>query len=199
MSSDESNYGDPETRERILRAAWELVEAQGTGVRLTDVAGQAGVSRQAVYLHFGGRTGLLVALVKYMDEALGLGDLGAHVFAAPTGIEALDRMIELHSIYAPRIDAVARMLEAAHHDDEAVAAAWRNRMQSRLSAHRAIVQRIADEGGLADGWTVDAAADLFYTITMPGPWRELTRELGWTADEYRERLARLLHRAFIAE
>ena len=32
---------------------------------------------------------------------------------------------------------------------------------------------------------------------MPGAWRELTRELGWTSDDYREHISRLLRRAFI--
>jgi hypothetical protein len=27
---------------------------------------------------------------------------------------------------------------------------------------------------------------------MPGPWRELTRELGWTAEQYTEHLTRFI-------
>ena len=51
-------------------------------------------------------------------------------------------------------------------------------MDARRAAHRAIIRRIADEGQPADGWTVDTAGDLFYTVTMNGPWRELTQALG---------------------
>lgn len=72
-------------------------------------------------------------------------------------------------------------------------------MDRSRAAHRAIIQRIADEGRLADGWTVDAAADVFYTVTMQGLWRELTRELGWTPEQYAENMLRLFRRSLLAE
>lgn len=199
MSSRQTSYGDPQTRSRILQATWELIEKQGVNVKLSDVANKASVSRQAIYLHFGDRTGLLVALVKYLDKSLGLADLLSHVVNAPTGIEALERLVEAASVYALRIDPVARVLEAAQYDDEAVATAWRNRMRGRHADHRAVIQRIADEGRLADGWTVDTAADLFYTITMPGPWRELTRELSWTSGQYIKNVTSMLRRSLLTE
>jgi AcrR family transcriptional regulator len=199
MSSDESEYGDPETRRRILEATWELIEERGSGVRVVDAAERAGVSRQAVYLHFGDRAGLLLALVEYMPQSLGFQALLAHVFDAPTGVEMLHRTVELHSTYSAKIDSVAQVLEAAQYRDKAVRAAWRDRMDRSRAAHRAIIQRIADEGRLADVWTVDAAADLFYTVTMQGPWRELTRELGWTPEQYAENVSELFRRSLLTE
>lgn len=197
MSSPEAVYGDPDTRRRILEATWELIEETGSALRLTDVAERAGVSRQAVYLHFGDRPGLILALVQYMPEALGFQRLVARVFDAPTGTEALQRAVELHSTYSAKIDSVARILEAAQYRDEALRAAWRDRMDRSRAAHRAIIQRIADEGRLADCWTVDSAADLLYVITMQGPWRELTRELGWTPERYAENITKLLRRSLL--
>ena len=42
-----------ETREKIMRATWKLLEESGgSGVRMSDIAKAAGISRQAVYLHF---------------------------------------------------------------------------------------------------------------------------------------------------
>lgn len=199
MSSAPPAYGDPETRRRILEATWQLIEERGSSIRLMDAADEAGVSRQTVYLHFGDRAGLLLALVAYMPEALGFQELLAHVFDAPTGAEALRRAVELHSTYSEKIDSVAQVLEAAQYRDKALGAAWRDRMDRSRAAHRAIIQRIADEGLLAAGWTVEAAADLFYTVTMQGPWRELTRELGWTPERYAENVTRLLLRSFLAE
>jgi AcrR family transcriptional regulator len=192
MSSEAGTPTVLTTRHRILQAAWQVIEARGSGLRLLDVADRAGVSRQAVYLHFGDRTGLLVALVEHVDESLSLDKLLDHAFEAPTGIETLERMVKLHGTYTTKIDAVTRVLEAAQYEDEALGKAWRNRMDIRRSIYQAIVERIAAERGLADGWTVDAAADLCYTLTMPGPWRELTRELGWTAEQYTEHLTRFI-------
>lgn len=168
-------------------------------MRLVDIAGRAEVSRQALYLHFGDRAGLLCALVEFMDQVLGVEERAAHVFAAGTGVEMLERTVELYTKLAPGIEQVAQVLEAAQYEDEALAAAWRNRMDNRRVVHRQIIQRIANEGRLADSWTVDAAADLFYTITMPGAWRELTKELGWTSDDYREHITRLLRRALLLD
>jgi|SRR3990170_2037433 len=194
-----SSYGDPETRRRILQATWELIEERGSSVRLVDAAERAGVSRQTVYLHFGDRAGLLLALVEYMPESLGFPELLAHVFDAPKGVEMLQRAVELHSTYSAKIDSVAQVLEASQYRDMDLGAAWRDRMDRSRAAHRAIIQRIADEGRLADGWTVDAAADLFYTVTMQGPWRELTRELGWTPGQYAEDMTKLLRRSLLTE
>ena len=199
MSSVESAYGDPDTRRRILEATWELIEERGASIRLVDAADRAGVSRQTVYLHFGDRAGLLLALVEHMPETLGFQELLAHVFDAPTGAEMLQRAVEVHSTYSAKIDSVAQVLEAAQYRDKALGAAWRDRMDRSRVAHRAIIQRIADEGQLADGWTVDTAGDLFYTVTMQGPWRELTRELGWTPEQYAENMLRLFRRSLLAE
>ena len=189
--------GDPDTRERILRAAWDEIVEQGAAMTLTDVADRADVSRQAVYLHFGDRAGLLLALVRFMPEVLGFERLLAHVLAAPTGVEMLRRAVELHSTYSAQIDPVAEVLEAAQYRDEALGAAWRDRMEASRRVHRMIVQRIADEGQLADDWTIEDAGDLFHTVTMQAPWRELTRELGWSPERYAENLSRLLFASFV--
>jgi AcrR family transcriptional regulator len=191
--------GDPGTHERILRAAWEEIVERGAAVTLADVADRAEVSRQAVYLHFGDRAGLLLALVRFMPEVLGFEQLLAHVLAAPTGVEMLRRAVELHSTYSAQVDPVAEVLEAAQYRDEALGAAWRDRMEASRRVHRMIVQRIADEGRLADGWTVEDAGDLFHTVTMQAPWRELTRQLGWSPERYADNVTRLLFESFVRD
>lgn len=53
--------GDPQTRRRILDAAKTLLEANpGAPVPMAEVAASAGVSRQALYLHFTDRTTLFL-------------------------------------------------------------------------------------------------------------------------------------------
>jgi AcrR family transcriptional regulator len=199
MSSEPALYGDPETRRRILQAAWELLEQQDSGVTLVDVADRAGVSRQAVYLHFGDRSGLLVALVDFIDVSLGAVQLRAHIHGGATGVESLQRWIETMSWYTAKIDRVTQVLENSQYQDEALAAAWRDRMGRRQQHIRSIVERIAAEGHPAEGWSVDAVVDLIYVFTMPGAWRELTRELGWTAEQYTRNLLRLVESALLSE
>ncbi|MEO1505580.1 MAG: helix-turn-helix domain-containing protein, partial [Pseudomonadota bacterium] len=84
MSSAESD-----TRTRILQAAWRLLEEGAAGVRMSDIAKAAGVSRQAVYLHFPTRAKLLIDTTRYVDEVKNIDDRLAASRAA-TGIDRLD-------------------------------------------------------------------------------------------------------------
>lgn len=199
MSSSSLRYGDPDTRQRILAEAWELLEERGSEMTLAEVAERAGVSRQAVYLHFGDRSGLIVGLVDYVDLALGSKKIRSYVFGAPTGVETLRRWVESMSWYTGKIDRLTRVLEWGQYDDDALAAGWRNRMNRRQAILLGVTERISAEGRLAQAWTPTEAADLVYTITMPGPWRELTRELGWSEDQYLERLWKLIERAILID
>src|SRR5918992_5941874 len=108
------------------------------------------------------------------------------------------RWASAHAAYSPRIDAAARALEADQHRDEAVAAALRDRLDVRRAAHREVIARIANEGLLAEGWTIDSATDVFSAVTMLSPWRELTEACGWSAEQYAERMSQFVREALIA-
>jgi AcrR family transcriptional regulator len=195
--SSQTTYGDPETRERILVATKALVAERGSKLNLGEVADRAGVSRQAVYLHFRDRAGLLVALVQHMDKSLALSESLSQVFQAQSGAEVIARTMALHSDFSAAIDPVALMLESAQYEDKALGAAWRDRMHFRHQVHLKIVQRIVELGELADTWTHETAAELFYAVTLPGPWRELTREQGWTGSQYVDAMTTMLCRALL--
>ena len=192
------SYGDPETRRRILDAAWALLEERGTGIRIADIAAKAGVSRQAIYLHFGDRVSLFVALGDHIDVSFGRDRLRAHVFGAPTGVESLRRWVQTMSWYTAKIDSVSRIVELAGDSDEALAAAWKDRMTGRRGHVRRIAERIAAEGQLAEGWTAEAAADLIFTVTLPGAWRVLTSVVGWSKERYADEIADLLESSLLA-
>jgi AcrR family transcriptional regulator len=196
--SSQPAYGDPLTRTSILDAAWALLEERGSGIRVADIAAKAGVSRQAVYLHFGDRTSLFVALGDHIDVRFGRDQLRAHVFGAPTGVASLRRWVQTMSWYNAKIDSVSRILELAADSDEALAAAWKDRMTGRRGHVRRIAERIAAEGHLADGWVVDTATDLIFTVTLPGPWRVLTSVVGWSTGHYAKEITGLLERSLLA-
>jgi AcrR family transcriptional regulator len=59
-----------------------------------DIASMAGISRQAVYLHFASRTDLLVAATQYLDEVLEVDRRLAPSRAATSGVERLALFIE---------------------------------------------------------------------------------------------------------
>ncbi len=196
MSTD-AEYGASETRRRILDAAWELVTEQRARFRLVDVAARASVSRQALYLHFGDRSGLLVALVQHMDETLDLADALAAVHAAPDGATLLEAAMRLNTTFWAQVLPVAEVLEAAQHDDEALGTAWRDRMRFRLATFRAMIETLAEHDQLAADWTVDDAAAALYAVAHFDTWRELVVELGWSDDHYVATMTQLLQRALL--
>jgi AcrR family transcriptional regulator len=198
-SSDDEQYGDPGTRLQILEATWELMKEQGAAIRLSEVATRAGVSRQAVYLHFKDRAGLILGLVRHMDETLGLGASLQHVFSAETGADALQRLIALHRTFNPSIDPIAQVLDAGQYDDHALGKAWRERLEFRRSHHRQIIQRICGDGKLPNEWSPETAGDLLFAITLPAVWRELIRNLGWTPEQAEQAMSLLVRRAFVDE
>jgi AcrR family transcriptional regulator len=198
VSSPPEPYGDPQTRTSILDAAWTLLEERGPGVRVADIAAKAGVSRQTVYLHFGDRASLFVALGDHVDMSFGRDRLRSHVFGAPTAVESLRRWVQTMSWYTAKIDSVSRILELAAESDEALAAVWRDRMTGRRGHVRRIAERLAAEGQLVDGWTVESAGDLIFTVTLPGPWRVLTTVVGWSEERYTDEITGLLERSLLA-
>jgi AcrR family transcriptional regulator len=155
------------------------------------------VSRQTVYLHFGDRAGLLVGLVRHMDETLDLADALAAVHAAPDGPTLLTAAMRLNTTFWAQVHPVAQVLATAQHDDGALGAAWRDRMQFRRATFRAMIETLAERGQLAADWTLEDAAATLYAVAHFDTWRELVVELGWSDDHYVAMMTQLLQRALL--
>lgn len=190
------NYGDPATRQRILDVTRELLVDRGSGLRLQEVAERARVSRQALYLHFGDRQGLILALVRHMDETLELSEHLAHVYAAEDGRQLLERAMRLNTEFWRKVAPVAGVLVGSQEDD-ALREAWRDRMAFRRGTFRRMADRLDELGELASSWDVGDASDLLYAVTHFDSWRELTDELGWSDDHYVDAMSTLLGRALL--
>lgn len=189
---------EPETRERILKETWRLMEkSQGQGVRLQDIAKAAGVSRQAVYMHFGSRAGLLIATTHYVDKTLKLDDRVQPYRNAPTAIEALDAFIEFWVNYIPDIYGLARALLAARETDEDAAVAWEDRMKAVRSGCYRVTERLHQEGFLAADWSVDEATDFFWALLSVRNWENLTLACGWTNAQFIERTKQILRATLV--
>ena len=174
-----------------------MVERVGRNVRMGDVARGAGVSRQAVYDHFGSRAELMVATVRYGDEVLGLDERLRCYRAAVSGVERLETYVEFWGNYIPEIYGIARALLAERETDEAVAAAWDDRMGAVHDACRDIIEKLQRDGTLVSGWSTDEAADLLWTMLSIRNWENLTRERGWSVDHYVDRMRDLTRRVFV--
>jgi AcrR family transcriptional regulator len=192
--------GDPRTRNRILEETWRLIEERnGRGVRMRDVADAAGVSRQAVYDHFGSRAELMVATARYGDEVRGLDERLRGYRSAVSGVERLEAFIEFWGNYIPEIHGIARALLAAREGDKAVAAAWDDRMRVVQEACRDIVGRLQRDGMLAPGWSLEEAGEMLWSLLSIGNWENLTLERGWSVGLYVTKMQELTKRAFVRD
>jgi len=191
---------EPDTRTRILEATWRLMEkGRGQGVRMSDIAKAAGVSRQAVYLHFESRTELIIATVNYVDEVKGLDERLAVFRGAATGIELLEASVEVWGNHIPKIYGIAKALFSTHDFDEATAAAWDNRMSGLRSYCREVIEALDRDGMLAPEWSPDDAVEMYWTIISINNWEQLTIECGWTTAQYIERITTVLKRTFVGD
>lgn len=193
MSSEASG-----TRRRVLEVTVRMLEQQrGRGVRMADIAKQAGISRQAVYLHFSSRAELLDATTKYLDERLGLDCRLARSRAATSGAERLALYIEFWGDYIPEIYGVAKALLLVQDTDEAAAAAWGDRMSALRDGCRAAIDALHHEGSLAQAWTPDKATDVFWTMLSISNWENLTEKCGWSKSQYVDWMKLLAKRTFV--
>jgi AcrR family transcriptional regulator len=176
-----------DTRDRILETAWARVRDSGTGaVEVKQIAAEAGVSRQLVYFHYGSRAGLLTAMARHRDEASGFRRRVAATRDLPPA-EAFEALLLEWCAYLPELIPVARALEAALVTGDEGGSAWRDRMSELHEAFRLAVERLADAGRLADGWTVAAAADWVWARVQPSTYAHLVEERGWAHDDYTRR------------
>ena len=151
----------PDTRTRILKATLALLESgRGEGVRMSDIAKAAGITRQAVYLHFKTRAELLIATTHYLDEIKASNERLAPSRAAKTGRERLDAYVRAWAAYVPEVYGVARALMAMQDSDAAAAEAWDTRMQDMKEGCAAAIAALAADGRLAPGYTPELATDL---------------------------------------
>ncbi|MEL6108140.1 MAG: TetR/AcrR family transcriptional regulator, partial [Planctomycetota bacterium] len=179
---------DLDTRQRILSESLRLLEANaGKNVRMSDIAKAAGVSRQAIYLHFKSQTDLMVATVQFGDERNGAATL-VQPWRDAEGADKLDAWIAFWGGYVPKIYGVAKALMIARESDEAAAAAWDDRMEDVRRSCRKTVQELANHGLLIEQWTVKTGSDLLWTMLSISNWEQLTTCCSWSNKQYIERM-----------
>jgi AcrR family transcriptional regulator len=183
-----------DTRERILAATWKLMEkSRDLQVRIADIAAAAGVSRQAVYLHFGNRANLLLAAVQYRDRISPVQTIAraAEEDAIPG---ALANFVAAWFEHIPRIEPVAHLLSAASQIDPEAKVAWEDRMSLLRRLIGVLTKRLAAGRALKSEWTAERAADWIWHRTHLDGWRHLVGERGWDTAEYGRRVRASLER-----
>ncbi len=192
--------GNPETRARVLKAALTLLEAsQGQDVRMSDIAKRAGITRQALYLHFATKAELLIAVTHHLDEVNGVDDRLVPSRTARTGVQRLDAFIDAWGGYIPEIYAVAKALLAMKDTDEAAAKAWGERMQAMRGGCAAAIDALDRDKMLSPAHSPNEATDILWMMLSVRNWEQLTIECGWPQDRYIKKCKALARRIFVAD
>lgn len=174
-----------------------MEQNQGQGVRMSDIAKSAGVSRQAVYLHFESRVDLMNATTKYVDEVLGLDERLQCVSDAPSATKALELFIEVWGNYIPEIYGLSKALLAVRDTDEAASKAWDECMSCLRNASRDIVEGLNQSKVLSSQWTNDAAGDLLWTMLSVQNWEQLINDCGWSQTQYVDGMTKMIQASIL--
>ena len=190
---DENN-----TKIRILEATWHLMETQqGKGVTMSAIAKEAGISRQALYLHFDSRIKMIIATVNYVDEVKGLNERLKEFQIETTGIKLLEASIDVWGNYIPEIYGIAKAMLNTRNSDEATNIAWNECMAGLRSVCQKTIETLDKEKQLAPNWTIETATQMYWTIISIHNWEQLTVDCGWSTNEYINRMKIVLKNAFI--
>lgn len=172
---------EPGTRERVLQLTRAMIAKRGNAaISLVEVAAEAGLSRQALYLLFGSRSGLLLALVDHLDDAHEAPRRLAALRQELPAAEAFEPYLRVWFEYLPVVLPVARVLLAASATGDTDARrAWDSRMQKLRGGFVQLAKGLKASGVLREGWTAEAAADWIFAQTHVDTWQHLVVESGW--------------------
>ena len=187
------------TKAAILDTAWELISNEGSAVSMAEIAKAAGITRQAVYTHFGTRMALLVALVRRADERFEIWEEFAAAMAEPEPRRRLEACLDAWFRFVPKIRPVATDLIASRVRDPDAAQAWHDRMDELKDFYRTLTGGLIGAQALAPGWTADKAAAFIWANSSVQCWTLLVGECGWDEAEASETLKQTIVRTLIKD
>jgi AcrR family transcriptional regulator len=189
-----------DVRTRVVETAWKMINEQGdASITLVEVAKQAGVSRQTVYVNFGSRSGLLLAMVEHSDATS--PELVRLKTRLPNATleQALAHIVRSWFAYVPVVFKVARALDAASDADIDAHATLESRWQRLRAGFLLVTAALHRKGKLAPGWTPETAADWVYHMSHIDTWQHLVIERKWSADKVVELTIQSLLRTLCVE
>jgi AcrR family transcriptional regulator len=181
-----SSGGRPQTRTRILEAARAMFEELGYyDAALGAVAKKAGVSRQAIYLHFPSKADLLTALHLHIFATDVVPALERHpVTDAVSALDALDAMIAVDIEVASKVWRIHEALQVARRQHPEVEETLRPREEQRYGELLGLGRRLERERVLPSNMGVGTFADILWGLLGAGTFRSLVVERGWSLDQY---------------
>lgn len=154
-----------DSRIRILAAALEILREQAEP-SMGAIAARAGLSRQALYLHFDSRDELLMAVADWAGATIGLPERLARVARARSARTMLGLFIEVAVWQVGQVGPVIRTLDRIMETDSALAARWRTR-NGRAARAAEIVESLAGQRQLRADVGAGEAVAVLTALTRP--------------------------------
>ena len=182
-----SSSGRAETRTQILEAARAMFEEHGYyGAGLGAVAKKAGVSRQAIYLHFPSKVELLTALHLHIFDTDVVPALRRYpITDATSGLDALDATIAADVEIIAKVWRIHESLMLARRQHPEVDQTLLPREEEHYEGLLDVTRRLERDGALPPTISVDLFADMLWGLLNIGTFRNLVIERGWSLDQYR--------------
>lgn len=156
------------------------------GAGLAAVAKTAGVSRQAIYLHFPSKAELLTALHLHIFDTDVVPAIERHpITDAMTAWDVLDTTIAVDVEVAAKVWLIHEALTTARRQHPEVDRTLRPREKERYDELLDIGRRLAAEDALPSEISVDTFADMLWGLMNVGTYKNLVIERGWSLDQYR--------------
>src|SRR5215211_1748241 len=172
-----------ETRAKVVEAARGLFAERGfAATTIADVAREAGVSEQTVYGGFGGKQGLVLALVDLIDRDSDIPALVGRLLASQDPDEVLELAVRIpRSVVESSGDLVVALAGAAATDEAAAAAIAEGRKRHDAGLGQSVA-RLHEMGALREGVDIAEAGAAFAALTNDEMFAVLQTRHGWDLD-----------------
>lgn len=193
-----------ETRRQILGSAREQFIRFGyAGATIDAIAENAGVSSETVFAAFGNKRTILAKLVQTLvggDEQ----DLSLLERPGPQAVlHEQDPVAQIHLFAVDiagilaRIAPIFEVMRMAARTEADIAEMLEGILQERFRNLAAFVRNLAACAPLRDGLEEERAAETVGAITSPELFNLLTRDRGWTMEQYSRWLGETLIRLLL--
>jgi AcrR family transcriptional regulator len=172
MSASPTTKQGRATRERIVRAAAELIAERGaTGTSLDDVRAATAASKSQLYHYFGDKRGLVQAVVEHQCASV-LG-FQAQALGAVSDWESLERWAELMVAGVEQRGGrggcpIGTLAAALADTDEALRVSLNEAFRAWSDAIRGALSRLRDNGLIAAGTDLDRLTTIMLSAIEGG-------------------------------
>ena len=181
-----------ETRLRIRRSARELFAARGfSSTTIAQIAEEAGVSPQTIYAVFGGKGGIVGAMLEELEESAESEAWVARILAEEDPRRQLRLFVSFNRALFETGAPILRAVVVARSDPHVAAIAERGDARRREGTAR-LTRLLANRGALPRGLKPKDAAERLWLLTSAEQYLLATDRLGWAPARYERWLGDLL-------